>query len=371
MERILGQSRAVDQLRRALGAGRMHHAWIFSGPQGVGKCTTAIELARILLDPQAAPDLAGNIVADPDGAVSHLIDGGVHPDLHVVRKELALFSGNRDLRSRKLLNIPLDLLREQMLGGRTGDGERHAAAVYQSASRGHGKIFIIDEAELLEPVAQNALLKTLEEPPAQTYLFLVTSRPQRLLPTIMSRCHHVRFGRLDEEAMTRWFRQAGFERAIDDEERNWITRFAEGAPGIAVLAADYGFHGWEQTLAPMLRQLGAGEYPAELGETLAGLVEAFAQAWVKAHDNASKDAANKDGARHVLSLLGAHARRRIVQACETGDDATAWLDMIDRLRDAEAHLASNVNLKLVMENLAVQWGAEAVSSLPPHVAATR
>jgi DNA polymerase III subunit delta' len=70
MHRILGQDRALDVLRSALRSQRMHHAWLFSGPAGVGKHTTAIELARILLDPDAQPTLTGEIEASPDSPTS-------------------------------------------------------------------------------------------------------------------------------------------------------------------------------------------------------------------------------------------------------------------------------------------------------------
>ncbi|MEE8460420.1 MAG: hypothetical protein V3S08_11120, partial [Phycisphaerales bacterium] len=88
MKKILGQGKAVETLLGSLRSGRFAHAWIFAGPRGVGKFMTAIELARILLD----PDAAGDGAVDPASETSRMIDAGVHPDLHVVRKELARFS---------------------------------------------------------------------------------------------------------------------------------------------------------------------------------------------------------------------------------------------------------------------------------------
>ncbi|MHC4948299.1 MAG: DNA polymerase III subunit [Planctomycetota bacterium] len=355
MDRILGQPHAIAQLGAALRAGRIHHAWILSGPRGVGKCTTALAVARILLDPDAAPGPDGTPASDPAGETGRLVDAGTHPDLHVVRKELALYSDNPQLRGRKLMNIPLDLLRERMLGGQTGDGRAHDAIAYRSAIRGHGKVFIIDEAELLDEWGQNALLKTLEEPPPATYLFLVTSRPERLLPTVRSRCQHVRFQRLDPAAMTRWLETCGLD--VGPDERAWLTAFADGAPGMAQLAAEYGFHRWQQALQPDLDELDAGRYPADMGDRLAELVETFAAAWVKGHANASKDAANKDATGHLLTLLGAHVRARFAAACRAGEDPRPALEVIDLLAEAEAQLAANVNLKLALENLVVQWAA--------------
>lgn len=372
MHRILGQDRAASTLLAALAAGRVHHAWIFSGPRGVGKFTTAIEFARLLLDPDAGHDLSGQFTSDPSSHASRLIDAGSHPDLHVIRKELAIYSVDPEIRDRKLANIPLNVLREHVIGGEVG--ERFVGGpAYRTAALGHGKVFIIDEAELLDQYGQNALLKTLEEPPAQTYIILITTRPDRLFPTIRSRCHHVRFGPLDERAMETWLKRAALPpsptsggegegggegdalASLSGPDRQWILNFAEGSPGIALLAARYGFHHWHARLKPMLDQLDRGEFPVGLGETLAELVEEFAQQWVKSNDNASKDAANKDGARHVFALLSSHARQQLRTLLHRGEPAASALHAIELLSQAEHQLERNVNAKLLLENLVVQW----------------
>lgn len=389
--RILGQDRALDTLGSALRSGRFHHAWIFSGPRGVGKLTTALELARALLDPshplsleRAAQNPALRLGAAPLPAseTQRRIDAGTHPDLHVIYKELAKYSDDDQLRERKLSNIPLGLLRERMLGGRSGDTQ-HEAAAYRTAAMGVGKVFIIDEAELLEPITQNAMLKTLEEPPERTWIFLITALPDRLLPTIHSRCQHVRFHRLEESAMAEWWKaETARPRAAADESGSrktkeafdpkkvpnaamqWSLRFADGSPGLALRAMEYDLHGWQQTLDPMLKELDRGVFPVSMGETLGGLVEEFAQAWVKRHGEkeTSKDAANKDGARQALALLGAHARSRLADAARRhGEDASTavdrWSRAIDLLRACERQIDSNVNQKLAMENLVAQWAA--------------
>jgi DNA polymerase-3 subunit delta' len=365
MDRILGQEHAVELLQSAMTTGRIHHAWIFSGPQGVGKFTTAVEFARLLLDPSTAPSLTGQLSVDPATRVQQMIDAGSHPDLHIIRKELALYSDNPALRSRKLLNIPVDLLREKMLGGRTSDDRYHEAAAYRTAALGHAKVFIIDEAELLDTTAQNTLLKTLEEPPAETFFVLVTSRPERMLPTIHSRCQHIRFRALGDADMKAWFARgeciAGADgdagTHVDADAQAWLMDFAAGAPGVAAMASEYGFVQWYRELRPLRRALAEGRYPMVLGETMSRLVDEFAQQWTKAHQNASKDAANKDGARHLLSLMSSLLRKDLAEACETGDADTREMALasIDRLLDAERSLATNVSMKLVFEHLAVQW----------------
>ena len=353
MTRILGQPNAIEALSGALGSGRVHHAWIFAGPKGVGKFTTAVVFARQLLDPQLDSSTGSGFEVDQQTETSRLIDAGAHPDLHIIYKELALFSDNPDLRNKKLLNIPLDLLREKVIGGQTSDGRTHEAPAYRTPTLGHGKVFIIDEAELLARESQNALLKTLEEPPPNTYIILISSQPQRLFATIRSRCQHVPFSPLDAEAMSEWLNSAGLD--VDDQQRTWIEHYSQGSPGMASLAAEYGFHQWQVALEPMLADLSEGHYPAQMGQTLGELVEAFAAAWVDQHENASKDAANKDGAKHLLTMLAAYTRRRLRQDAEHGDDPEYWLHIIDLLREAEWQLEAHVNMKVLLENLVVQW----------------
>jgi hypothetical protein len=355
LSRILGQAQAIETLRAGLRSGRFHHAWIFSGPKGVGKFTTALELAAVLLDPQASAD----VQPDDDGETARRMKKGTHPDFHVIRKELALFSDDQKVRAGKQQNIPVAVLRQFVIGGQVAE-KFHEGRAWETPGLGRAKVFIIDEAELIDRVGQNALLKTLEEPPRRTYIFLVTSRPERLFPTIRSRCQRVQFGSLDAGAMDAWFERSGLDLA--PPQRAWIERFCHGSPGLAEVAAKYGFHHWQVTLDPMLQELEQGRFPAEMGQTLAQFVEDFAVAWVKDpdHPNASKDAANKDGARHVLTLLAGHARRCLTGRVEQGVDPDPWPEVIDLLSGAERELFSNVNLKLVLENLVVQWAQLAV-----------
>lgn len=358
MATILGQSRALEIITAALRSGRMHHAWIFSGPRGVGKFAAALEVARRLLDPEALADPNLSIpIQNPRSKIQNLIDSGTHPDLHIIRKELALYSDNRMLRERKLMNIPLDLLRERMLGGKTGDDRIHEAPAYRTAALGHGKVFIIDEAELLAADGQNAMLKTLEEPPPQTYIFLITNQPDKLLATLRSRCQHVRFGNIDPDSMRAWMRSHPALSTQPSALVKWVEQFAEGSPGLALLAIEYGFHGWHAALEPMVQELERGRFPVAMGAAMGEMVEEFAQAWVKTHgkEHASKDAANKAGTRYLLAVVGAIVRRRLAEAVSKRLDTTPWLAAVDLLLEAETQIESNVNLKLVLENLVVQW----------------
>ena len=352
---LFGQDQATAQLAHAIRSGHMHHAWILHGPPGVGKCTAAMECARLLLDPEATAAHVAAFKAPRDTRVAELIDVSSHPDLHVIRKERAEESSIKELRDRKQTNIPLDLLRELMIGGTVGDGKSFDSPVWRSAYLGHHKVFIIDEAELLDPYGQNALLKTLEEPPPGTYMFLVTTQEERLLPTIRSRCQRVAFRTLDAPSMRAWFERF----AVPADERAWLAEFSDGAPGTAELAHKHGLRAWSDELLPRFAAVEAGRFDAGLADRLAELVGEFAERVVKENPKASKEAANRLGTRCALLTLASRSRTQIAEAARKGDAAAiaaaaARVELIVRL---EGEVRANVNLKHALANLVAQWGA--------------
>ncbi len=330
----------------------MHHAWIFSGPEGVGKCTVAEELSRILLD----PSLDASHLGEPDPVlnteVGTLLTAGTHPDLHVIRKEDAAWSDNRQLRERKQLNIPLDLLRERMIGGRTSDGKTKDAPAYRTASMGNGKVFIIDESELLDRTAQNVLLKTLEEPPAGTYIILVTSKPDQLLPTIRSRCQHLPFGSLDVGSMGKWVDDSGYE--DDESSRSWLLSWAEGSPGRYENARKHDLVQWDATLEPLLNQVDGGRFAPDLAPTMVELIDQYAEVQLAENSKGSKEAANRSGVKTLIGLLGHHLRARLAGSDGT-DLRNRICSTIDLLVQIEQESESHINIKQLMESLSASW----------------
>lgn len=366
MDRILGQSRAVGLLERQLSTGRGHHALIFHGPVGVGKFTTALAYARVLLCHARGADLTGRVSAcggcescrllkslntvnadSPDNDTHGL--SSAHPDLHVVRKELARFSEDAATRNRKLTRIPVEVLRTALI-----------EPAYLAAKLGHGKVFIVDEAELLNPAGQNALLKTLEEPPAGTTLVLVTASEDRLLPTIRSRCMRVAFAPLPDEAVEQWCEKHAS--GLTAGQREGLVGFAAGSLGRAQLIQRFGLLAWCEAVPPALDRAAQGQPDPGLGQQIFSFIDTFAAGWVKAHDNASKEAANKQGADLMWSLIATHARGRIAELtgrCDPEDPQAAeeiltpWLGVIDAAERAQQLLASNVNLSITCDHLAV------------------
>lgn len=342
--RIFGQERALGILTESLRSGRVHHAWIFHGPMGVGKCTAALAFASLLLDPTTQETFGGGMEADPDGHVQRLLAAGTHPDLRVVRKELARFHEEKTVRDKKLTSIPIDVIRSFLLA------PGYLAANLRNAARS-SKVFIIDEAELLNTVSQNAVLKFLEEPPERTVVILVTNSEEQLLPTIRSRCQRVFFPPLTPDAMTQFLKGAGLE--LGKAEREWLLSFAEGCPGVLVAAKTGGLHEWAERLSPMLSAAMKGVYSIELGPAMAELVDGWAKAWVEAHDNASKEAANKAAADWMLRLVSAHLRA----ALRTSGARDRALHGLDSVVKAEREFDSNVNMQFVFEKLSGELAA--------------
>lgn len=341
LDQLLGHERAVGQLLAAVTAERIHHAWIFHGPVGVGKFTAANAFAGMLLDPTTAPDLSGRLSVDPESPTQRLVRSGTHPDLHVVVKELAAVSSDSATRDRKQFNIPLEVLREFLL-------EPAAKTRVVVADSPVAKVFIVDEAELIDIRGQNSLLKMLEEPPPGSVIILVTSSEERLLPTIRSRCQRVAFGPISDAAMRTWIKRAHPDISTDQE--TWLLTFAAGSPGVATLALENDLFCWRQQLGPMLDRLGSGLFPIDMGTTLAQLIDERAAAWVKKNPDASKDAANKAWARRMFAFLAEHYRQQLSHA---GGGLQA-ADAIQTIARAEEQLGANVNLGLVMENLVAQ-----------------
>ncbi|MFM7806582.1 MAG: ATP-binding protein [Planctomycetota bacterium] len=352
---LLGQAAAVRAFSRALAGDRVHHAWILHGPMGVGKMLAARLFAALVLDPAATSTHRDAFSPPVDSEEARLLAAGTHPDVTVIRKELARHSANRELRERKQLNIPLDLLRETLIGGTDGEGRVHDSAVFRTASRGHGKVFVIDEAELLEAEAQNALLKTLEEPPPRTYLLLLTTRLDRLLPTIRSRCQQVAFGPLDQTSMQAWL--AGGALEATGAEREWILRFAEGSPGAAVSAAKQGLHAWWSDFQRGYQMLDQGRLVGELAERMHERAAELAESIVKENEYASKEAANRLGLSLLARMAGLHLRERLRAACErgAGDETERTLESMRAIERFEENVRGNVNPKLALAALVAEW----------------
>jgi DNA polymerase-3 subunit delta' len=357
--RIIGHERPLRILDEAIDSSRVHHAWIFHGPKGVGKFTTALTFASLLLDPTTQKTFGGEFEADPSSQTQQLLAAGTHPDLFIIVKELAKFHSEQRVRDLKLTSIPADVVRDFLVKPAT------LASSVRTGSAAH-KVFIVDDADLMNLHAQNALLKILEEPPPGVVIILVTSAEQELLPTIRSRSQRVYFSPLSQQQMSAWrqTQAASQETAplLDEseedpmtpEEERFLFELAAGAPGVFEAAHESGLHAWWRQVGPMLVAAEKGQYTPEMGSSMADLVSKWAEAFVDEHDNASKEAANKDAAAWMFRLVGQYIQRRIREVARLPQSAAqlrVFLTMLEKIREAEMETDSNVNASFVFEKL--------------------
>jgi DNA polymerase III delta' subunit len=201
---ISGQDRVVGLLRRAIERSRVPHAYLFSGPVGAPLLDTAMALAASLNCQTAKGEACGECEACAK------IIGGIHPDVVTLVRE-----GAANI-------VPIESVRNQVIA-RIGLPP-HEADV---------RVFVVEEATAMAPPAANALLKTLEEPPARTLFVLCTTAPEQLLPTIRSRCQRVRFAGgaplVDADpARAERISKLGEELAGDRHDPSLPVRVAEG-----------------------------------------------------------------------------------------------------------------------------------------------
>lgn len=353
-DQILAQPRAIATLTAAINSRHIHHAWIFSGPFGVGKRTTAEAFAALLLDPTTGVGLTGQLAAEEGSPTQRMLGAGTHPDFHFITKELAAYSDDSQVRRAKQVTIPKAVIEKHLL-------EQAALAPQIKTDALAKKVFIIDEAERLDRSRTNAptqasMLKTLEEPPPGTVIILVTSSEERLLPTIRSRCQRVSFSPLSDADMDEWLSRTDLD--LSGAERDWTLGFASGSPGRAIAAIETGLYAWRSALAPMLEAASAGRLDPALGPTMHKLTDTWAADSVKRDKKegfeASKDIANRTAAGHLFTLLAERARADLRNAIGDPDQAAIRLHDITAIDEAERRLASNVNPQMVFDALAAK-----------------
>lgn len=199
-ETLFGQDAAEAAFLEAFATGRLHHAWLLTGPRGIGKATLAWRIARFLAAAPPRPEM-GLFGDTPPPAIS-LQMATDHP---VWRRSAAL-SEPRIALCRRSWDEKTKRLKTQL----TVDEVRRLKGHFtMSAVDGGWRVAIIDAADEMNPSAANALLKLLEEPPADTVLLLISHQPARLLPTIRSRCRALRLAPLGEEDLARALTAAG------------------------------------------------------------------------------------------------------------------------------------------------------------------
>lgn len=217
--RLYGHAAAETNFLTAFNTGRLHHGWLISGPSGVGKATLAWRLARFLL----ATPMADGGMFDPPAPMT--LD--ISPDHPVARRMVAMSEGRLFL-LRRGLNDKETALSADI---RVDEVRRMKSFFTLSAADGGRRVAIIDSADDMNPPAANALLKLLEEPPANVTLFLISHQPHRLLPTIRSRCRELRLSPLPPDTLADALSAAGGTLSASDVQA--MAELAGGSVGEA------------------------------------------------------------------------------------------------------------------------------------------
>lgn len=206
---LFGQDAAEKTFLDAAASGRMHHAWLLTGPRGVGKATLGWRMARHL----------------GSGGRGDTLD--MAPDHPVFRQTAQLASPSIFLCRR-----PWDAKAERYRTAITVDEVRALKSFFQMSSASEDwRVAIVDATDDLTPSAANALLKILEEPPARSALILICHRPALLLPTLWSRCRELRCQRLGAEQVARALQDAGMD--VSPADAATLAALADGSVGRA------------------------------------------------------------------------------------------------------------------------------------------
>ena len=241
---IFCQDKAIDILQRAFALGKWAHAYIFAGPEGVGKFKTACEWAKLLLcekptvgnrrqktedrnqsrDERRETSIEHRVSsieyrADSCGScrACQLFEAESHPDFNHIYKELREFT--KDGKGKPPpVDLPIDVIREFLI-----------AKVSTRPTLSQRKVFVLSEAERLNAASQNALLKVLEEPPEYCSIILLCTRLEKLLPTTKSRSQIIRFGPIAEERIIEKLQQMD----IEEKQARYFGRLAQGSLGTA------------------------------------------------------------------------------------------------------------------------------------------
>jgi DNA polymerase-3 subunit delta' len=374
------QDGAARLIQRALFAERLPHAYIFCGPDGVGKETFGRALATTLLcsQPKRSKSADGEPRREACGRCEdcRLCGAGTHPDLHLIYRQLIKFHNDPVIRRRKGLELGVDVVRQFVIN-----------KVGVKPVRGRAKVFLIREADRITPQAQNALLKTLEEPPETTFLILLLSSLDRMLPTIRSRCHLTPFGTLPADFIAA--KLVELEPDIPPERARLCARFSQGSLGLALQHAQDRLDEHNERLIEMLIDLPkhsvaqvvgqldkeakalSGKYAErdpEITDTEAqrrGLkaLLALAATWYRDVLYAGAGAGPPSGGRTTSepgtqpkSLVAnvSHAERLVTAARATTPGRA--VAAIGQLAEAESQLDANVNAKLCLDALVIRLG---------------
>ncbi|MGE5302896.1 MAG: DNA polymerase III subunit delta' [Alphaproteobacteria bacterium] len=314
---IIGQQKALDPLRAALAQGRLHHAYLFHGPEGVGKRTIGLALAQAIHCDQMADDFCGHCVN------CLRIKSGNHPDVRLIEPT----AGKKEISIQQIRSI------EKELSFRAFSGK---------------KIAIIDPATLMNLPAQNALLKTLEEPPPDSLLILVASNAGGLLPTVRSRCLRIAFGPLPRELIAGYL---AAKQTMTQDDARLVAAMSMGSLGAALDLDREELVEQRRNWIETMRSLKPGNYQTVLNaaEALSGSREESLKflAWMETW---YRDLLIYCVTREARELINLDMVKTIQQQSAAGNPERI-LEALSQAAGAAARIQRNLNRRMILEEL--------------------
>jgi len=383
LSEVLYQDRAQERFQRALAVDRVPHAYLFTGPDGIGKEMLAARLAAVLLCPhpkQVQP------LGSPDGALDtwqdacgqcvdcQLMAADNHPDFHRIYRTLSKLHPDKTIQRRKAVELGIDVIRHFLI-----------EKIGLRPARGRAKVFIIIEAERLTPAAQNAMLKTLEEPPEHSHLILLAASADTLLDTTRSRCQQIAFAALPAEFIRTHLTE---HQHLSPQDATFLAELAQGSLGAAVRCATYGLHEQVPRLLELLA--GVGCDPLGCAKTLQNMAKTLGDKITKATKTSEdEEGVDLNAARRAQAMTMSMVSTilRDVLRAAVGHDAAALPSspQISRLADrttpqavrqairavnsAEYQIGRNANTGLIFDALAIALGRGLAPAATRHAIA--
>lgn len=329
---IFGQERAIESLRRAYLSDRLSHGLIFAGPAGVGKASAARALGAVFLCEKPKDDL-------PCGkcASCQIFEAGNHPDFHVIVKEMVRAYDKTG--ESKATDLSINVIRPELI-----------EAAGRKAAMSRGKVFVIKQAELMNLQAQNASLKTLEEPQGRTIIILLATQSGALLPTIRSRCQIIQFVPLEREVVRRELEK----RKISKSDAAAASELTDGSLGVAMRWLEDGVVARAGELRVKMESMLNGRVPGDLPDWFKKASDEYAEKQLVRDPLGSKSQFTRDGLAVYFQLAAEMLRRRL-----TDEDDAERLERlcagIDALARGEMYLDANVTSSLIFQQIAATF----------------